>query len=150
LTAIAGLALAIMAGLSGIITHAGWPVVVGLVIGGLALLASLLLARRARSAVERRQSLLGAARQLVAADVLTSHAGRLEATELARILHVPVEEAELTLAELSLDEVFHTRVLEPAAPTWPTDRTAQLVTPDSSEVEASGSLPPTTERLRNR
>ena len=76
----------------------------GLVVGAFLLLTGLLLLRSAKRGDEQRAQLLREAKLIVAADVLSTYGGHIEPGVLARTLDVPVGEAELLLAELSISE----------------------------------------------
>lgn len=76
----------------------------GVVLGAVPLVTGLLLLRGATRAEKERAQLLRQAKLIVAADVLSTYGGHIEPSLLARTLDVPLAEAELLLAELSISD----------------------------------------------
>jgi hypothetical protein len=84
----------------------------GLLLALFPLAASLPFAERARAARAEQRRLLDQARLVVAADVIASHGGPLEARDLAQRLALEAAQAELLVAQLSLDDFLRLRVSE--------------------------------------
>lgn len=85
---------------------------IGFVFAALPAVLAVLLARRARAQRGAVRKGMEQARLLVASDVLRSHGGRIQASELGRILRISEHDAELVLAELSLADFAHAHVTE--------------------------------------
>ncbi len=92
-----------------LVSDAGAGVAVGTVLGCLTLAVAIWLGRHGRGAAREQTEAQRQALLLAASDVVRSH-GALPADELAKILHLPTERAELLLAELSLEDFAHARV----------------------------------------
>lgn len=100
-----------------------------------------LMARRRAGAEGRAlEHALDQAWALVAADVLASRSGELNAAELARILRVDEARAELLLGQLNVNDFIHARVTEEGDVVYSSRAPEKLRVPgelDSAELDAS-------------
>ncbi|MFZ5894439.1 MAG: hypothetical protein ACOY0T_25480 [Myxococcota bacterium] len=117
------------------------PLIVTLFAGLLAGLG-VFLNRRSTRAKKEQQLAIDQARQLVLADVLKQRPG-IETTELARLFGVPIEQAELLLAELNVSDLLNANMTDASR-----ERLAVEMPYPEADLSETGSVPPTQEAPR--